>query len=77
MSKKTIQQVQARQRKLLLRLRRDAAELVELDDTLTKMRTGRLKVAPPAAVKVTFGGTGNISANEFGDVIPTFGPKSR
>lgn len=47
MSRQTIQRVEQRKRKLLLRLRRDAAELVDLEDKLHKMRTGKLKVAPP------------------------------
>ena len=45
--KQTIAQVEARKRKLLLRLRRDANELVKLEDQLKDMRTGKRKVAPP------------------------------
>jgi hypothetical protein len=47
MSKQTIAQIEARKRKLLLRLRRDANELVKLEDQLKDMRTGKRKVAPP------------------------------
>ena len=50
MSKQTIAQVEARKRKLVLRLRRDANELVKLEDQLKDMRTGKRKVAPPAPV---------------------------
>jgi hypothetical protein len=50
MSKQTIAQVEARKRKLLLRIRRDANELVKLEDQLRGMRAGKRKVAPPPPV---------------------------
>jgi hypothetical protein len=70
MSKQTIAQVEARKRKLLLRLRRDANELVKLDEQLTQMRTGKRKVAPPPGVKHT------IDFNDMVDIVRPVAPGS-
>jgi hypothetical protein len=65
MSRQTIQQVETRKRKILLRLRRDAAELVNLDDKLIKMRTGKIKVPPPPGVKHTIAGEGYTKTRDW------------
>jgi hypothetical protein len=54
MSKQTIQQVEERQRLLILRIARSANELKDLDIKLKKMRHGKIKVAPPPGTKVSF-----------------------
>ena len=76
MTSKTIQELEARKRLLLLRLRRIANELIKIDNDLRKMRTGKKKVAPPKGVKININ-TSNpgLTADEFGDVIPSFGPE--
>lgn len=72
-NKQTIQQVEERQRLLILRIARAANELKELDVKLKKMRHGKIKVPPPPGVKVMLDTSKNVSADEFGDLIPSFG----
>ncbi len=47
MNKQTIQQVEDRRAKLMMRLVRTVNELAEIDRKLKKMRTGKIKVPPP------------------------------
>jgi hypothetical protein len=69
MSKQTIAQVEARKRKLLLRLRRDANELVKTEDQLKDMRAGKRKVAPPPPVIHKW-----TSAPDFDDCVDIVRP---
>ena len=68
-NKQTIAQVEARKRKLVLRLRRDANELVKLEDQLKDMRTGKRKVPPPPGVKYTIAGEGYTKTRDWKDVL--------
>jgi hypothetical protein len=76
-NKKTIQQEEERQRKLVLRIARDADELRDLNAKIAKMRAGKIKVPPPAGVKYTinqgYTKTRDWNVDEFGDLIPSFG----
>ena len=76
-NKKTIQQEEERQRKLVLRIARDAANLRDLNAKIAKMRAGKVKVPPPPGVKVMLdvAKKGHVTVDEFGDLIPSFGPK--
>jgi hypothetical protein len=75
-NKQTIQQALARQRLLILRMARYANELKELNNKIEKMRSGKIRVPPPPGIKVKIGSNPNgICADEFGDLIPSFGPK--
>jgi hypothetical protein len=74
---KTLQGVDARMTKLIIRMSQDANELNRLRIARRAMVIGKRKVAPPPGIKVMFGGKGNMTADEFGDLIPTFGPKPR
>jgi hypothetical protein len=76
--RKTIQQVDARMTALVIRIARDANELNELRVTRRKMVAGKIKVAPPPGVKHAinqgYTKTRDFTADEFGDLIPSFGP---
>lgn len=75
MNRQSIQQVEARRAKLMVRLVRTVHELAALDKKLKKMRTGKIKVLPPPGVKVKIESNPNgLRADEFGDLIPSFGP---
>lgn len=71
-SKKSIEQLMARKRLLLLRARRSLAEAIQIDEQIEKMRTGKLKGPKPKPVKVIFEAS-KKTRDEFGDVIPSFG----
>lgn len=76
MNKQTIAQVEVRRVLLLRRLRRTVNELCELETKLKKMRTGKLKVPPPPGVRVKIQSNPNgITADTFGDLVPSFGPR--
>jgi hypothetical protein len=71
--KKTIEQLAERKRFLLLRARRDLAEAIYCDEQIEKMRTGKIKAPAPKGVKVKLSSDAKITADEFGDLVPTFG----
>ncbi len=72
MSKRTISQELERQRLLILRIARYSNELKDLNAKIEKMRAGKAKVTPNPGAKIKIA-TGQVSANEFGDLIPSFG----
>jgi hypothetical protein len=53
-NKKSIQDVDARIAKLIIRIARDANELNELRAKRKKMVTGKLKVPPPPGIRTKF-----------------------
>ena len=69
-NKKTIPQAEERQRKLVLRIARDANELTDLNAKIAKMRSGKIKVPPPPGVKVKI--ESKCADDDFGDVLPAF-----
>jgi hypothetical protein len=71
-NKKTIEQLIARKRECLLRARRNLAEAIEIDETIEKMRAGKIKSPTPAGVKVKLSTSDRVTADEFGDLVPTF-----
>jgi hypothetical protein len=71
-NKKTIAQLEKRQRELLNRLVRTATELRDIDTTITKIKRGQLRQPPPKGKKVLFTADSTYSA-EFDDVVPSFG----
>ncbi len=73
MNKKTIPQMLDRRRLLMRRLRATVNELSKLDDTIEKARTGKIKVPPPPGKLVKLDSSPNVRADEFGDVVPSFG----
>ena len=75
-NKQTIHQALERQQLLILRIARYANELKELDAKIKKMRTGKIKVPPPPGVKVKVNNNAHVCADEFGDLIPSFGPRA-
>ena len=68
-NKQSIQQAEMRQRKLVLRIARDANELSDLNAKITKMRSGKIKVPPPPGIKVKIE---SKREDDFGDVLPAF-----
>ena len=52
--KKSIEQLKARKRVCLLRARRNLAEAIAIDETIEKMRSGKIKAPVPAGKKVLF-----------------------
>ena len=72
-NKLTIQKAEERQRKLVLRIARDANELSDLNAKIAKMRAGKIKVPPPAGKKVKIKPTGLEGQKDFDDIIPSFG----
>ena len=64
MKRRTIEQLKKRKRSLLLRVRRDANELVDLDTEIEKMRTGKIKAPAPPGVKYTIAGQGYTKKRE-------------
>jgi hypothetical protein len=75
-NKQTIHQVDARMRELIIRLARDANELNELRTKRRLLVTGKLKHPPPPGVKVKIKSNPNgLRADEFGDLVPSFGPR--
>jgi hypothetical protein len=79
MNKQTIQQVEDRQRLLILRIARAANELKELDIKLKRMRHGKIKMPAPAGVKRAIETRPQIETQTFGtwltagDDPPSFG----
>ena len=75
-NKQTIQDVDARLDVLHRRLSRTVNEITELRAKRKKMVTGKIKVPPPPGKKVAITldyTTGGVSADEFGDLVPSFG----
>ena len=72
MGKKSIDQLKARKRVLLLRARRSLAEAIEIDERIEKMRSGKLKAPEPKPVKQVFEMPKDVKA-EFDDLVPSFG----
>ena len=75
-NKQSIQDVDAAldrwHRKLTLAVRR----IDELRAKRKKMVVGKIKVSPPPGVKVKIELNPNgLCANEFGDLVPSFGPR--
>jgi hypothetical protein len=71
-NKQTIQDVDARLDVLHRRLSRTVNEITELRAKRKKIVAGKIKVPPPPGVKVKIESNG-VCANEFGDLIPSFG----
>jgi hypothetical protein len=67
------EQVDARIDLLIKRQARAAAELRELWIKRRKMVTGKIKVPAPAGVKINLSNSDKVTADEFGDLVPTFG----
>jgi hypothetical protein len=70
--KKTIEQLKARKRLLLLRARRSLNEAIEIDEDIEKMRSGKLKAPQPKPVKRVLEMPKDVKA-EFDDLVPSFG----
>jgi hypothetical protein len=75
MNKRSIQGVDARMARLIIRIAADAKELNELRVIRRKLITGKLKHPAPAGVKVKLEPHNpGITADTFGDLVPSFGP---
>ena len=72
-NKLTIQKAEERQRKLVLRIARDASELSDLNAKISKMRAGKIKVPPPPGKKVKIEPKGLEGQKDFDDIVPSFG----
>ena len=74
-NKQTIQDVDERLDVLHRRLSRTVNEITELRAKRKRMVTRKIKVPPPLGVKVKIESNPNgLTADEFGDLIPSFGP---
>jgi hypothetical protein len=76
MNKQTIQQIEVRLNLLHKRLTRTVIEINNLRAKRRKIREGRIKQPPPPGIKVMLPKSkSTLTADEFGDIIPSFGPQ--
>lgn len=73
MNKQTISQLEERRRKLLNRLVRTADELHDIDTKIRKIKNGKLRQPAPAGIKGKIASNAKVTAEEFGDLVPSFG----
>jgi hypothetical protein len=73
-NKQTIQEVDAALDRWHAKLNMAVRKINELRDKRRKMVTGKIKVPAPPGVKVALPKDG-LTADEFGDLIPSFGPR--
>lgn len=74
-NKQTIQDVDAALDHWHAKLNMAVRKINELREKRKKMVAGKIKTPPPPGIKIKIANNPGITHDEFGDLVPSFGPR--